>query len=122
MTRSNALSSTRDGESSQGSSASAESVACTVAALTATLGRSGTAFAATESLLIYPDVSVKQRTFQNSLGAGRPEVTTTAVGRSADFERALRDAPDAVLIRRANAGWRGLRPSALGQVDKVLEQ
>jgi hypothetical protein len=48
-------------------------------------------------LLVYLHVAVKQRAFQSLLGAGLPGVTTTAVGRVADFERALQDAPDAVL-------------------------
>lgn len=48
-------------------------------------------------LLVYLHVAVKQRAFQSLLGAGLPGITTTAVGRVADFERALQDAPDAVL-------------------------
>jgi hypothetical protein len=57
----------------------------------------GTAAAGSGSLLVYLHVSVKQRAFQSLLGAGLPGITTTAVGRIADFERALKDAPDAVL-------------------------
>jgi hypothetical protein len=57
----------------------------------------GTAMAGAGSLLVYLHVSVKQRAFQSLLGAGLPGITTTAVGRIADFERALKDAPDAVL-------------------------
>ena len=40
-------------------------------------------------LLVYLHVAVKQRAFQSLLGAGLSGVAITAVGRVADFERAL---------------------------------
>jgi len=68
-----------------------------VVAASIALGSSREAWAATGSLLVYLHVAVKQRAFQSLLGAGLPGVSTTAVGRIADFERALEDGPDAVL-------------------------
>ncbi len=65
-------------------------------------------------LLVYLHVAVKQRAFQSLLGAGLPGVTTTAVGRLADFERGLQDAPDAVLTLPAVLAAQGLSPSLRG--------
>jgi hypothetical protein len=87
-----------------------------------TLGSSRSAQAATGTLLVYLHVSVKQRAFQNLLGAGLPGVTTTAVGRIADFERALQDAPDAVLtLPIVLSAWRlvpATRGLARGSTDE----
>jgi hypothetical protein len=65
---------------------------------------------------------VKQRAFQNSLGAGLPGVTTTAVGRIADFERALRDAPDAVLTLPVVLSAKGLSPTLRGAAGGSTEE
>lgn len=65
-------------------------------------------------LLVYLHVAVKQRAFQSLLGAGLPGVTTTAVGRVADFERALQDAPDAVLTLPVVLAAQGLTPTLRG--------
>jgi hypothetical protein len=62
----------------------------------------------------YLHVSVKQRAFQSLLGAGLPGITTTAVGRIADFERALHDAPDAVLTLPIVLAAQGLTPALHG--------
>jgi hypothetical protein len=65
-------------------------------------------------LLVYLHVAVKQRAFQSLLGAGLPGITTTAVGRVADFERALQDAPDAVLTLPVVLAAQGLTPALRG--------
>jgi hypothetical protein len=65
-------------------------------------------------LLVYLHVAVKQRAFQSLLGAGLPGVTTTAVGRVADFERALQDAPDAVLTLPVVLAAQGLTAALRG--------
>ncbi len=48
-------------------------------------------------LLVFLHVSLKQRAFQGLLQSALSGVDVTAVGRIADFERGLADAPDAVL-------------------------
>ena len=73
-------------------------------------------------LLVYLHVAVKQRAFQSLLGAGLPGVTTTAVGRVADFERALQDAPDAVLTLPVVLTAHGLVPSLRGLTRGSLEE
>lgn len=65
-------------------------------------------------LLVYLHVAVKQRAFQSVLGAGLPGTTTTAVGRVADFGRALQDAPDAVLTLPVVLAGQGLSPALRG--------
>jgi hypothetical protein len=110
MTRRNAPTHTREPSQGQG----AASVACAGVALAAMLGRPGSAFAGSGSLLVYLHVSVKQRAFQSALGAGLPGVTTTAVGRIADFERALQAAPDAVLTLPVVLGAKGLSAALKG--------
>jgi hypothetical protein len=58
---------------------------------------SGTSQAQAPKLLVFLHVSLKQRAFQGLLQSGLPGVDVTAVGRVADFDRALADSPDAVL-------------------------
>ena len=58
---------------------------------------SKTSLAAAPKLLVYLHVSLKQRAFQSLLQNALPGVDVTAVGRISDFDRALSDAPDAVL-------------------------
>ena len=65
-------------------------------------------------LLVYLHVAVKQRAFQSLLGAGLPGVDTTAVGRVADFERALQDGPDAVLTLPVVLAAHALTPALRG--------
>jgi hypothetical protein len=67
------------------------------------------------TLLVYLHVSVKQRAFQSLLSAGLPGVTVTAVGRVADFERAVREGPDAVLTLPVVLDAKGLKPALQGQ-------
>ena len=73
-------------------------------------------------LLVYLHVAVKQRAFQSLLSAGLPGVAATAVGRAADFERALQDAPDAVLtlpvVLAANGLTAALRGFARGSAEE----
>jgi hypothetical protein len=73
-------------------------------------------------LLVYLHVAVKQRAFQSLLGAGLPGVTTTAVGRVADFERALQDAPDAVLTLPIVLQAQNLTPVLRGQARGSAEE
>ena len=58
---------------------------------------SATSQAQAPKLLVFLHVSLKQRAFQGLLQSGLPGVDVTAVGRVADFDRALADSPDAVL-------------------------
>lgn len=58
---------------------------------------SATSQAQAPRLLVFLHVSLKQRAFQGLLQAGLPGIDVTAVGRVADFDRALAGAPDAVL-------------------------
>lgn len=89
-------------------------VAVAIAAAGVTLGSTRSALATTGTLLVYLHVSVKQRAFQSLLGAGMPGITTTAVGRIADFQRALQDAPDAVLTLPIVLSAHGLVPAMHG--------
>jgi hypothetical protein len=73
-------------------------------------------------LLVYLHVAVKQRAFQSLLGTGLPGVTTTAVGRVADFERALQDAPDAVLTLPVVLTAQGLTPALRGTTRGSTEE
>jgi hypothetical protein len=78
------------------------------------IGHTKSALAATTTLLVYLHVSMKQRAFQSLLGAGLPGVTALAVGRMADFERALKDGPDAVLTLPLVLDAKGLTPALRG--------
>jgi hypothetical protein len=73
-------------------------------------------------LLVYLHVAVKQRAFQGLLGAGLPGVDATAVGRVADFERALQDAPDAVLTLPVVLAAQGLTPALRGLTRGSAEE
>lgn len=48
-------------------------------------------------LLVFLHVAVKQRALQTELEAALPGLGVTAVGRVGDFDRALKDGPDAIL-------------------------
>lgn len=93
-----------------------------VAGAAALTGGTRSAIAASGTLLVYLHVSVKQRAFQSLLGAGLPGVTTTAVGRIADFERALKDAPDAVLTLPLVLAAQGLSSSLRGYARGATEE
>ena len=60
-------------------------------------------------LLVFLHVALKQRAFQTELQAALGDVDVTAVGRTADFDRGLAEAPDAVLDAPRGAG--GARPA-----------
>jgi len=96
--------------------------ALAVAAAGMALASARDAWAATGSLLVYLHVAVKQRAFQSLLGAGLPGVTTTAVGRIADFERALEDAPDAVLSLPIVLGAKQLVSALRGMSHGAAEE
>lgn len=67
------------------------------AALGAAFLASRLAMAAAPKLLVFLHVAVKQRALQSELSAALPGISVTAVGRIADFERALSEGQDAVL-------------------------
>jgi hypothetical protein len=106
----------RAGEGSAGSTA----VAFTAAAIA--LGNASSASAAIGQLLVYLHVAVKQRAFQGLLSAGLPGVTATAVGRIADFDRAIQEAPDAVLTLPLVLAEKGLSPALRGAMRGSTEE
>jgi hypothetical protein len=123
MTLSNVRLPVTDGKSSHANRG--DTVACAAAAVAAAAVVStgaGGASAATGRLLVHLHVSMKQRAFQTLLEAGLPGVTATAVGRIADFERALEDAPDAVLTLPIVLGAKGLTPSLRGAMGGSTEE
>jgi len=73
-------------------------------------------------LLVYLHVAVKQRAFQSLLGAGLPGSTITAVGRVADFERALQEGQDAVLTLPLVLEAQGLKPALKGMARGSAEE
>jgi hypothetical protein len=89
--------------------------AVTTAALGFVLLMSVEARAATGRLLIFLHVTVKQRALQSELNAALPGVVVTAVGRPADFDRALSEGQDAVLTLPVLLSARGLTPKLQGR-------
>lgn len=85
-----------------------------VAAVAAVVLLDRTARAASGKLLVFLHVALKQRAFQAELESALPELEVTAVGRPADFERGLTDAPDAVLTLPLVLASRGLKPALQG--------
>lgn len=73
-------------------------------------------------LLAFLHTAVKQRALQSELGAALPGVVVTAVGRVADFDRALRAGQDAVLTLPAVLSARGLAPRLRGQRQGSAEE
>jgi hypothetical protein len=73
-------------------------------------------------LLVYLHVAVKQRAFQSLLGAGLSGVALTAVGRVADFERALQDGQDAVLTLPVVLAAQNLTPALRGKAHGSFEE
>jgi hypothetical protein len=65
-------------------------------------------------LLVFLHVAVKQRAFQTELQSAMGGVVVTAVGRIADFDRALQDGQDAVLTLPVVLAARGLAPGLRG--------
>jgi hypothetical protein len=84
------------------------------AALGMVILASRAASAATSKLLVFLHVAAKQRALQSELEAALPGVAVTAVGRVADFERALRAGHDAVLTLPVVLAANGLNPDLRG--------
>jgi hypothetical protein len=97
-------------------------LAVTLAAVAVALADPARAGAATGTLLVHLHVPMKQRAFQSKLGAGLPGVTATAVGRVADFDRALQDAPDAVLTLPVVLSAKGLSLALRGTMRGSTEE
>ncbi len=66
-------------------------------------------------LLVYLHLAMKQRALQSSLGSALGSVDVTAVGRIADFDRALSTGQDAVLSLPVVLGARGMDAKLQGQ-------
>lgn len=75
---------------------------------------SRTASAGAGKLLVFLHVALKQRAFESELQAALPAVEVRAVGRLADFERALGDGTDAVLSLPPLLNAHGLTPKLQG--------
>lgn len=75
---------------------------------------SRTASAGAAKLLVFLHVALKQRAFESELQAAMPGVEVRAVGRLADFERALGDGTDAVLSLPPLLTAHGLTPKLQG--------
>jgi len=75
---------------------------------------SRTASAGASKLLVFLHVALKQRAFEGELQAALPGVEVRAVGRLADFERALGDGADAVLSLPPLLTAHGLTPKLQG--------
>src|SRR3954469_24816004 len=75
---------------------------------------SRTASAGAGKLLVFLHVALKQRAFEGELQAALPGVEVRAVGRLADFERALGDGADAVLSLPPLLTAHGLTPKLQG--------
>jgi hypothetical protein len=65
-------------------------------------------------LLVFLHIAVKQRALQTELQSALPGFAVTAVGRPADFDRALKDGQDAVLTLPVVLAARGLAPAMRG--------
>ena len=73
-------------------------------------------------LLVFLHVAVKQRAFQTELQAATEGVAVTAVGRIADFDRALQEGQDAVLTLPVVLAARGLAPALRGMHHGFTEE
>jgi hypothetical protein len=80
------------------------------------------AHAAKSRLLVFLHVALKQRAFQNKLSAAMSGVEVTAVGRVADFERALTAGQDAVLSLPEVLQAKGLGIKLQGYRGGALEE
>ncbi|HEX6273377.1 MAG TPA: hypothetical protein VFZ53_10060 [Polyangiaceae bacterium] len=100
----------------------ASNAAATAAALGVALLISGEARAAVRRLLVFLHVAVKQRALQSDLNQALPGVVVTAVGRPADFDRALSEGQDAVLTLPVLLSSRGLAPKLRGHRQGSAEE
>jgi hypothetical protein len=94
--------------------------AATVLAMTGLVSRS--AHARSLKLLVFLHVPLKQRAFEGQLQAALPSLEVKAVGRLADFERALADGTDAVLSLPPLLASRGLTLKLQGQRSGSSEE
>jgi hypothetical protein len=92
------------------------------AALGLSLLASRTSQAQAPKLLVFLHVSLKQRAFQGLLQNALPGVDVTAVGRISDFDRALADAPDAVLTLPIVLSAKNMRVQLQGQRAGAAEE
>lgn len=74
------------------------------------------------TLLVFLHVAVKQRAFQGELEGALGGISVTAVGRIADFDRALKDGQDAVLTLPVVLSAHGLSPKLQGQRGGSAEE
>src|SRR5258706_3596272 len=77
--------------------------------------RSARARAGRGNLVVFVQTTVKQRALQAMLQAALPGLSVTAVGRVADFERALEEGPDAVLTLPLVMQAHGMIPEIRGR-------
>jgi len=73
-------------------------------------------------LLVFLHVAVKQRAFQGELEAALAGISVTAVGRIGDFDRALKEGPDAVLTLPVVLAARGLGTQLRGRRQGVPDE
>jgi hypothetical protein len=75
---------------------------------------SGVARAARGRLVVFVQTAVKQRALQAMIQSALSGLSVTAVGRVADFDRALEESPDAVLTLPIVLEARGMTPQVRG--------
>jgi hypothetical protein len=92
------------------------------AAIGAVVLHSRIASAARGRLVVFVQTAVKQRALQAMLQSALSELTVTAVGRVADFDRALEEAPDAVLTLPIVLVARGMSPQVRGCRNGATEE
>lgn len=73
-------------------------------------------------LLVFLHVAVKQRAFQGELAAVLAGIDVTAVGRIGDFDRALKEGPDAVLTLPVVLAARGLSTQLHGRCQGAPDE
>jgi hypothetical protein len=80
------------------------------------------AFAAAPKLLVYLHLAVKQQALQSTLQKALPGLVITAVGRIADFDRALADGRDAVLSLPIVLSAKRFEPVLHGERQGALDE
>jgi hypothetical protein len=94
---------------------SRRSVLPSFAAIGIVLLRGETARAAGARLLVFVQTAVTQRAFQSMLQSALPDLSVTAVGRIADFDRAIEEGQDAVLTLPVVMEAHGMTPVIRGR-------
>jgi hypothetical protein len=92
------------------------------AVIGAVVFHAGIASAARGRLVVFVQTAVKQRALQGMLQAALPDLTVTAVGRIADFDRALEESPDAVLTLPIVLEAKGLNPQVRGYRNGAADE